>query len=396
MNEGDRPSRRPGFGSIGVARTAPGAVLLLAAMICACSETGRSLSPQANGLVAPPGFKVTLFASGLTNPRMIAIGPDGEAYVSEMGAGRVTRLPDRNHDGRADGSEVIAADLNEPHGLAFLGRRLYIAENQRVIRVTIPPGGGAGESLSVVIPDLPFGGGHFTRTLAIDPGAQHLFLSIGSSCNVCIEDDPRRASVMRFAVDGSQGEIFAHGLRNAVGLAFRPGTDELWATENGRDNLGDDLPPEEIVNILQEGGDYGWPTCYGDRVPDPTVGGTADHCASTIPPALTDTAHVAPLGCAFYTGNAFPSEYDGEFFVCCHGSWNRSVPAGYKVLRVHVEGGMPVRAETFLGGFRRAGVVHGRPVGVCTAADGSLLVTDDLAGFVYRVAYEGGSPPGRR
>jgi glucose/arabinose dehydrogenase len=365
-------------------------------MICACSETSRSLSPQVNGLVAPPGFKVSVFASGLDHPRMLSIGPDSEAYVSEMGAGRVTRLPDRDHDGRADRSETIAESLNEPHGLAFLGRRLYVAENQRVIRVTIPSGSGAGESLTVVVPDLPAGGGHFTRTLAIDPGARNLFVSIGSTCNVCVEDDPRRASVMRFALDGTQGEVFAHGLRNAVGLAFRPGSDELWATENGRDMLGDDMPPEEIVNILEEGGDYGWPYCYGDRIADPTEGGTEEHCAATIPPALTDSAHVAPLGCAFYTGTTFPPEYDGEFFVCCHGSWNRSVPAGYKVLRVHVEGGRPTRAETFLGGFRRAGVVHGRPVGVCTAADGSLLVTDDFAGVVYRVTYIGSRAPGRR
>lgn len=370
-----------------VARPAQGALLLLIAMICGCSETSRGLSPQANGLSAPPGFTVSTFASGLERPRMLAVGPDGELYVSEMGAGRVTRLPDRNHDGRSDGAETIAENLDEPHGLAFLGSRLYIAENPRVIRLTIPPGGGPGESLAVVVPDLPAGGGHSTRTIAIDRGARSLFVSIGSSCNVCVEEDPRRATVMRFGIDGSAGGIYARGLRNAVGLAFRPGTDELWATENGRDMLGDDLPPEEIVNILREGGDYGWPYCYGDRVADPSQGGTPERCASTIPPALTDTAHVAPLGCAFYTGTAFPPDYRGDFFVACHGSWNRTVPAGYKVLRVHVEGGRPVRAETFLGGFRRAGVVHGRPVGVCTASDGSLMVTDDLAGVVYRISF---------
>jgi glucose/arabinose dehydrogenase len=362
-------------------------LLFLIVLLTGCGDSGKSVAPVVDGLTAPPGFAVSIFASGVGGARMFAVGPDGDVYLSLTGDGKVVRLPDRDHDGRADSVETVVSGLDQPHGLAFLGRRLYIAENPRVIRVSIPAAGGPGESLTVVVPDLPSGGGHSTRSLAIDPAGAHLFVSAGSSCNVCAETDPRRAAVSRYDIDGSNFVLYARGLRNAVGLAFRPGTGELWATDNGRDELGDNLPPEEIVDILQEGGDYGWPDCYGDRVLDPTLGGDSGRCAGTIPPALTDTAHVAPLGCAFYTGDAFPPDYRGDFFVACHGSWNRSIPVGYKVLRVHVENGRPVRAETFLGGFRLNGIVRGRPAGVCAAPDGALLVSDDMAGNVYRVVH---------
>lgn len=358
------------------------------AMLLGCSDSNPVSGAPAR-LTAPAGFRTGVFAEGLRGVRFMALGPDGQVYVSQPGEGRVLRLPDRDQDGVSEAAETLIDGLDRPHGLAFLGERLYIAENGRVVRVRVRPGPTRAESLTVIIPDLPSGGGHWTRTVVVDPQRQHLLVSAGSSCNVCVEDDPRRAAVTRYRIDGSGETVFARGLRNAVGLTFRPGTGELWATDNGRDWLGDDLPPEEIVNILVEGGDYGWPSCYGDRVLDPEFG-DPERCAASIPPALTDTAHVAPLGCAFYTGTQFPEAYRGDFFVACHGSWNRSHPVGYKVLHVEVEAGRPVRATTFLGGFRRGGEIEGRPVDVLVAADGSLLVTDDYGGRIYRVRWGSG------
>jgi len=183
--------------------------------------------------------------------------------------------------------------------------------------------------------------------------------------------------------------VYARGLRNAVGLAFNPVNGELWATSNERDMLGDDLPPEEIVDVLRQGGDYGWPYCYGDRVPNPEYHDVA-RCAGTIPPALTDTAHSAPLGCTFYTGSAFPAEYRNDYFVAYHGSWNRSRPTGYRVVRVRVRGGKPTTIENFVSGFRPGpDEPIGRPVDVLTAPDGSLLVSDDFGGRIFRVRWVG-------
>ncbi len=365
-------------------RFAPAAFfLVLSAGGC---HSGDRVAPLPAGIASPPGFSVGLYAEGVTGARFLAVGPDSQIYLSQPRLGRVIRLPDRNRDGRAEGAEVVAGGLDRPHGLAFHDRHLYIAESSRIVRLYIPRQGGAAESLRVIIPDLPEGGQHWTRTVVVDPTGEWLYVAIGSSCNVCAESDPRRAAVVRYRLDGSGGTVYARGLRNAVGLAFQPQTGALWATDNGRDLLGDNLPPEEIVNVLIEGGDYGWPACYGNGILDPDFGDES-RCMASIPPALTDTAHVAPLGCAFYDASQFPAAYRGDFFVACHGSWNRSEPVGYKVLRVHIETGRPVRASTFLGGFRRGGKVHGRPVDICVAPDGSLLVSDDYAGAVYRVRY---------
>ncbi len=334
----------------------------------------------------PAGFRIQIFSEGVPGVRMMALGPERAVYATLTGRGQVVRLEDRDGDGRADRREVIASGLDRPHGIAFHAGALWVAETGRVIKY---PGFAPGRSLpkpAVVVRGIPAGGAHFTRTIVFGPRDGMLYVSVGSSCNLCVERDRRRAAVLRYRPNGTGEEIFARGLRNAVGLAFRPGSNELWVTCNERDWLGDDLPPEEIVNILQRGGDYGWPYCYGDRVPNPEYHDAA-RCARTLPPALTDTAHSAPLGCAFYTGGQFPAEYRGDFFVCYHGSWNRSVPTGYKVARVRVKDGRPVGLEPFLTGFLRGDVVSGRPVGALVASDGSLLVSDDYGGRIYRISY---------
>ena len=361
---------------------------LAAALAVAACASARVPEDPAPHLAVPRGFAVNTYAEGLQGARFMAVGPDGAIYLTLTRSGRVVALPDANRDGRADRVVTVAEGLDLPHGIAFHDGALYVAETGRVIRYPGYRGGRAGRP-EVVVGHLPAGGGHFTRTIAFGPRDGMLYVSVGSSCNICEERDRRRAAVSRYRADGSQGIVFARGLRNAVGLAFNPVNGELWATSNERDMLGDDLPPEEIVDVLVEGGDYGWPYCYGNRVPNPEYNDRA-RCAGTIPPALTDTAHSAPLGCAFYTGSAFPAEYRNDYFVCYHGSWNRSRPTGYKVVRVRVQGGRPTAIEPFLTGFLpHPGEPLGRPVDVVTAPDGSLLVSDDFGGRIFRVRWLG-------
>jgi len=238
----------------------------------------------------------------------------------------------------------------------------------------------------VVVAGLPEGG-HWTRTVIFRGDA--MFVSIGSSCNLCDERDPRRAAVTRFRPDGTGETRFATGLRNAVGLTVHPETGEIWATNNDRDRLGDDRPPDR-VNVLWEGGWYGWPVCYLPDTPNPEYGAQAARCADAIGPAVVLPAHTAPLGLAFYTGTQFPDAYRGDLFVALHGSWDRSFPIGYKVVRVPMDGGRAAGApEDFIVGWQIGRRSWGRPVDVLVAPDGALLISDDSGGKVYRVWWGG-------
>lgn len=339
-------------------------------------------------LTVPDGFGIEVFAEGLRGARFLALGPDSTVYLTVPRDGKVLALHGNRPPARI---ETVARDLNRPHGIVFHDGALWVAETDGVVKFPGYKGGPVGDPVSVVT-GLPGGGNHWTRTIVFGPEDGLLYVSVGSSCNVCFEQDPRRAAITRYSPDGSGEEIFARGLRNAVGLAWHPETGALWATHNGRDWLGDDLPPEEIVNIVVEGGDYGWPYCYGDRVPNPDVElQDPARCESTIPPAITDTAHSAPLGCTFYTGDQFPEEFRGDFLVAYHGSWNRSEPTGYKVVRVVVEDGGPVEIRDFITGFLPpAGKALGRPVDLLVDSDGSLLISDDAGGRIFRVRYSGG------
>lgn len=329
------------------------------------------------------GFAVDVYADGLRGARFMALGPDGVPYLSLTRPGRIVKLPDADGDGRADSVITVAQGLNLPHGLAFRGDTLYVAATDRVLRLV--PGAAAPE---VVVPDLPHGTGHFTRTIVFGPADGKLYVSVGSSCNICDESDPRRAAVLRFTPDGGGAEIFARGLRNSVGLAFDPASGELWGTNNDRDLLGDDLPPDRI-NVLRQGGNYGWPQCYLPGHANPEYA-NAD-CTRVTAPAITFQAHSAPLGIAFSTGTQFPPAFRGGAFVAFHGSWNRSVPTGYKVVYAEQRNGRPVAVTDFLTGFRPDGPggPWARPVGVLVAKDGSLLVSDDFGGRVFRVHYVG-------
>jgi len=335
----------------------------------------------------PPGFAISLYADGLDGPRMMALGPDGQVYVAERGRGRILRLPDADQDGRADQIEVLVEGMDAPSSLAFYqDGSLYVGETTRVVRFPALDDQDSFGELQLVIGNLP-GGGHNTRTVLFSPDYADLFVSIGSSCNICEEDDPRRAAIMRYNPDGSGEKVYADGLRNAVGITFRPGTEELWATNNGRDFLGDDLPPETVY-LIEDGKHFGWPYCHSGRIVDPDLGSPSS-CQGIEAPMVEMQAHSAPLGLEFYSGAAFPAEYQGDLFVALHGSWNRSQPVGYKIVRIPIEGDTIGAVEDFAAGWLENGGSWGRPVDVLTAADGSLLVSDDAGGRIFRIYYAG-------
>jgi glucose/arabinose dehydrogenase len=347
----------------------------------------RIVPPQ-EAITLPPSFGISVFEAGLSGPRMMAVGPDGVLYLAERGANRIVRLPDDNDDGVADKVMVVADGLSAPSSIAFHNDgSLYVGETTRILRLSDPDGEGRFQEREVIVDGLP-SGGHNTRTVLFGPDHEFLYVSIGSSCNVCIEEDERRATIMRYRPDGSEETIYATGLRNAVGITFRPGTNELWATNNGRDWLGDNQPPETIY-IVEQGDDAGWPTCHAARILDPDVGEEGD-CEGVLEPVVEMQAHSAPLGLGFYTGERFPKAYRGDLFVAFHGSWNRSVPTGYKVVRVPLDNGQAGAVEDFAAGWLRDdGSQWGRPVDVVTGADGALYVSDDGEGTIYRIFFSG-------
>jgi glucose/arabinose dehydrogenase len=337
----------------------------------------------------PDGFSLTLFADGIRNARFMRFTAAGDLLVSSPREGAVFLLErDANGDGRADGVHKLIEGLDRPHGLEFVGEWLYIAETGAIKRVRFDPAtraiSGAPET---VLAGLPVGGNHWTKTIGLGPDGW-LYVSMGSTCNVCIETEPRRATIARLHPDGTGYETYATGLRNAVGFDWRPADGALYATDNGRDLLGDDIPPCELDEIVQ-GGFYGWPFLYGMNVPDPDFGAQGgDLAARAIPPAHAFGAHNAPLGMVFYRGSAFPERYRGQAFAALHGSWNRTKKSGYKVVALEwpADGG-PIVESDFLTGFEVDENVIGRPVDVKDGPDGALYVSDDFAGAVYRVAY---------
>ncbi len=366
-------------------------VIALVPFVLVLSAFAEKTPFDLNKLKAPEGFHISVFAE-VDGARLMAFSPGGTLLVTAAGEGTVVALPDPKHTGKADRVVTVLRDLNEPHGIAFYQGKLYIAENNRV-RCYDWDEANLRASNPKLITELPAGGGHSTRTLLFHAGK--MYVSAGSSCNVCIEQDPRRATVMEFNPDGSGQKIFAKGLRNAVGMAVNPKTDTIWVTVNGRDWLGDDLPPEVILDLGKNGGDGGWPYCYGDRVPDPNFTKPGDNrCQDVLRPKVQMQAHSAPLGLAFYEGTMFPPEYRNNIFVAFHGSWNRSVPAGYKVVRIKLDDkGQPQGgAEDFITGWLAPGETKkgrwmGRPVGVVFGSDGSMYLSDDGDGVVYRVTW---------
>jgi len=373
-------------------------LIALALLGCRVEPGAQSSTPPAgedtiliagHALYVQSGFTVNLFAEGQWGVRTLALGPGGAVFATLSDAGTIVRLVDANGDGVAESRGAVLSGLSSPFGLAFRRDTMYFSEQTTVKR--LDPGAPAPVTL---VSNLP-SGGHITRTIAFGPD-NLLYVAVGSSCNVCDERDALRAAVTRYNLDGSNPHTFATGLRNSVGLAFNPVTGELWANNNDRDEIGnqgpvndvamtDTLPPEHL-NILRDGKWYGWPQCYLPGKPNPEYPGFP--CSGVEPPAITDTAHSAPLGLAFYTGTTFPAAYQGDAFMTYHGSWNRSVPTGAKVVRVRVQSGRPTAIEDFVAGWQLAdGSRWGRPVGLLVMPDGSLLVSDDYGGRIWRITH---------
>ncbi len=349
------------------------------------------------------GFRINVFAAPGGNARMMAVHRSGVVYLTRQQQGDVLRLRDTDGDGRADVTSVAATGLPLVHGIEIDEDTVYLVAPTTVWRATIAADGTIAAP-TVIISDLPDGGQHRARSIRIGSDRQ-LYIGVGSTCNACDETNPENATLLQANLDGSGRRIYARGLRHTVGFDWHPVTGELWGMDMGTDWRGNDLPPEEL-NLITDGGNYGWPFCFAARrvdrwlnAPPPPGVSRREYCAATVPPALTYRAHSSPIALRFYTGTQFPAEYRDDAFVTMRGSWNRTPPSGYKVVRVRFEGGKPTAIEDFVTGFRidpsrhfskgeRRGESYqfARVAGLVVAADGSLLFSDDSNGIIYRVA----------
>jgi len=356
-------------------------------------------------LQVPPGFKVELYASGFRDPRFLLTAPNGDLFVVESRPNQIKVLRDTNADGKPDLNETFAErDLNKPFGIAFYPpgddpQFLYVANTDGVIRFPYRNGDlkarGPAEQLAARLSGGATrlrSGGHWTRDIVFSPDGKKMYVSIGSRSNVSDNNaEADRARIFEFNPDGTNRSVYAWGIRNAVGIAFRPGSNELWMSTNERDEIGEDLPPDYISSV-RPGGFYGWPWYYIGNHPDPRHKGKHPELANkVIVPDVLVQAHSASLNLCFYTGDQFPSEYKGDIFAAFHGSWNRMKRTGYKIVRVpfdHATGKALGEYEDFVTGFVTPdGKVWGRPVGITVAKDGSLLISEDGNGTIWRVSY---------
>jgi len=349
--------------------------------------------PSGAHLTLPPGFEARVWASsGMEEPRMMALAPNGDVFVSDGSAGKIHLFRDADHDGVAEQHLVFASDLSQPFGLAFQGGYLYVGNTDAVVRFRYTAGQTKAAGPPERIITLP-GGGHWTRNLLFSPDGTKLYVSVGSASNVSPGEPPIRAAISEYNADGSGGHVFASGIRNPVGLARNPVTLELWTAVNERDGLGDDLPPDYVTSV-HAGAFFGWPYAYTGQHEDPRHRGKRpDLVQKTLVPDVLIQAHSAALGITFYQGKMFPAAYSGDAFVALHGSWNRSAKTGYKIIRIPFHDGKPAGGyDDFMTGWmtnEKSLRVWGRPVGLLVLADGSLLVSDDGASRIWRVTYGG-------
>jgi glucose/arabinose dehydrogenase len=364
--------------------------LLCAALVVAslqCASAAEPLSARLGLIELPPGFEISLYAEGVENARQLALGERGTVFAGSRDAGKVFALRDSDGDRVADHMYVIDEGLKMPSGLEFRSGSLYVGAVNRILRyddienrLDVPP------EPSVVTAALPNKTHHGWKYLRFGPDGL-LYVPVGAPCNVC--DEPGFAQIRRMRADGEGMEVYAEGIRNSVGLAFDPRSGELWFTDNGRDLLGDDLPADELNHAPRAGLHYGYPWCHQGDIPDPELG-AGKKCADYVKPALTLGAHVAALGLTFYTGDQFPPEFRQNLFIARHGSWNRSEKSGYDILLVRFDdGGSIVGSDVFASGWLQGQDNWGRPNDVLQMPEGSLLVSDDQAGAIYRISYSG-------
>lgn len=333
----------------------------------------------------PPGFKIEVFVSGMKNARSMARGVEGTIFVGTRTAGNVYAVIDKNKDYRADEVITIASGLRLPNGVAFRGGSLYVAEISRVRRYDNIEKRLKSPPAPVIVNDtFPGKRHHGWKFIRFGPDGL-LYVPVGAPCNVCNPEDERFATIMRMKPDGTALEVFAHGVRNTVGFDWHPDTKELWFTDNGRDWLGDDLPPDELNHAPRKGMHFGFPFCHGAVLPDPEFG-KGKRCENFTPPAQELGPHVAALGMRFYTGKMFPKKYRKAIFIPEHGSWNRSKLIGYRITNVFLEGSRAVKYGVFAEGWIDGR--WGRPVDILILPDGSLLVSDDYANAIYRISYQ--------
>lgn len=366
--------------------------------------TGNNIQPEIRSatperiasLQAPEGFEISVFGEGLGSVRMMAEADDGTLYVTRRGEGDVLALRDEDGDGMTDEPMIAASDLPSVHGIIIEGEAIYLATPMTIYLGSLAADGMI-EGLEPIVTDLPEAGQHGNRTMAFGEDGM-LYVSVGSPCNACGFVNPEYATILQIDLASGERTVYAAGLRNTIGWGWHPETGEFWGMDHGSDWRGDDQPPEEL-NLIEAGNNYGWPFCYADQQVDPYLavppqGMTkAEFCAQSTSPVLTYQAHSAPIGMVFYTGDQFPEEYQNDAFVAMRGSWNRQEPVGYKVVHVDFdEEGQPVAIDDFITGWLlEEEVAHfGRVAGLLVLSDGSLLLSEDTNGVIYKISYTGG------
>ncbi len=351
-------------------------------LVLAAAQPLLAAAPDLSLLKLPPGFHIEVWMPDVPNARSLARATDGTVFVGTRTAGKVYAIRPR-----ADGTRqllTLASGLNMPNGVAFHDGALFVAETDRIRRYDNIEALLPSLPAPVEIAKLPKESHHGWRYLAVGPDNK-LYVPVGAPCNVC--NEPDHALILRMNLDGSGREVVARGVRNSVGMDWQPGSKALWFTDNGRDMLGDDVPFCELNRLPALGADFGFPYCHAGDIVDPEFG-SLGRCSQAVPPARKLGPHVAPLGVKFYTGKQFPADYRGQLLIAEHGSWNRSVPIGYRISKVRVVGDRTVGYDIFASGWLQAnGKVIGRPVDLLQLPDGSMLVSDDQAGVIYRIYY---------
>ena len=349
-------------------------------------------TPQLNTLKLPPGFAIDVYASGVRGARSMALAPDGTLFVGTRG-NTVFAVVDKDKDFKAETVTELTTSLRTPNGLAFKDGSLYVGELNRIVRFdnvveAVKAGTTASLTPKVVIDGLPSDFMHGWKYIAFGPDG-NLYYQIGAPCNICDRGDPY-AAIWRVKPDGGTPEIFARGVRNTVGMTWHPTTKTLWLTDNGRDTLGDEMPNDELNNAPKAGLHFGYPYCHEGTIADPEFG-TGHPCSQYTPPAQRLGPHVAALALKFYGGSMFPTEYKNKLFIVNHGSWNRTPqagPIGYRLMVATIEGDKVTKYDVFAEGFLQGRLAWGRPVDLLEMPDGSLLVSDDTAGAIYRITYK--------
>ena len=368
-------------------------------LIMSCGSSGTESPSSSESEVSslpleeinlPEGFTISIYADNLKNARSMALSPDGTLFVGTQKEGNIYAVRDTDGDFKVDETYVIDSGLRSPNGVAIKDGDLYIADVENLwIYRNVESDLQNPVSRELIYDDYPKDFHHGWKYIAFGPDGK-LYVPVGAPCNICESQNELYASITRMDPDGSNREIYAHGVRNTVGFTWHPDTGEMWFTDNGRDLMGDEVPPCELNKVTEAGQHYGYPYCHGGSIKDPEFGNKYP-CDDFVKPEQQLGPHVAPLGIKFYDGNQFPEDYNGHAFIAEHGSWNRSKKIGYRISMVRIEKNEAVSYETFADGWLddEAQEVWGRPVDVLIMPDGSMLVSDDMANVIYRIAYSG-------